>query len=65
MQIENVKLSGWKGREVWAKPGKLVEEVEDGRAELAFGAMAGGGDNLLAQVLPEALHPVEVGRIRG
>ena len=56
---------GRERREVWAKPGKSVEEVEDGCAELTFGAVAGGGDNLLAQVLPAALYPVQIERIRG
>ena len=52
-------------REVLPKLRKSVKEVEDGRAELAFGAVKSGVDNLLAQVLPEALHQVQVGRIRG
>jgi hypothetical protein len=48
-----------------AKLGKSVEEVEDGRAELALGTVEGGVNNLLAQVFPEALNQVQVGRIWG
>jgi hypothetical protein len=42
-----------------------VEEVEDGRFELALGAVKGGVDNFLAQKLPQALNQVQIGRIRG
>ena len=47
-----------------AKLGKAVEEVGDGCAELVFGAVESGVDNLLARALSKALHQVSVGRIR-
>lgn len=48
-----------------ARPGKSVEEGEDGRAELVSGALPGGADNLLTRVFPEVLSQVKVGRVRG
>ena len=64
LRVENMKFTGQKGREVWPKLGEPGKEVKHGRAKLSLGAVKSGVDNLLAQVFPEALDQVQVGRIR-
>ena len=44
---------------VLSKLGEPVKKVRDGRLERALDAVEGGIDNLLAQVLPEALNQVQ------
>ena len=60
LRVENMKVAGQKKREAPTKRRKSVKEGADGRAELALGALEGGVDILLAQVLPKALHQVQV-----
>ena len=60
LRIEEVKFEPHAGREFLAKLGESVKEIEDGGFELAFGAVKGGIDNLLAQEFPEPLHQVQV-----
>jgi hypothetical protein len=45
------------------KLGEPVKKVQDSGAKLALGAVEAGVDNLLAQVFPEALKQVQIGRI--
>ena len=46
------------------KLGEPVEEVEHSSSKLAFGAVEGGVNDLLAQVFPEALNQVQIRRVR-
>ena len=55
-----MKFIGKVGLEVLLKLRKSVKKIENGREELIFGAVEGGVDNLLAQILSETLHQVQI-----
>ena len=55
-----MKFEAHAGREFLAKLGESVKEIENGRFELALGAVERGVDNLLAQGFPEALNQVQI-----
>ena len=56
-----MKFQAPAGREFWVKLRESVKEIEDGGFELALSAEEAGVDNLLAQKLPPALYPVQIG----
>ena len=60
-----MKFEAHAGREFRAKLGESVKEIEDGRFELALGAVKGGVDDFLTQKFPQTLDEVQIGRVRG
>ena len=59
LRAKNMKFTGQWGREVSAKLGELVEEVEHGGAKSAFGAVESDVDNLMPQVFSEVLNQIQ------
>ena len=56
-----MKFQAPAGQEFWVKLRESVRKTEDGGFELALAAGEAGVDNLLAQKLPPALYPVQIG----